>query len=131
MIEAIGWLERLAGRLPELGDDGKALAAAVERWLGPHGANCNRPPAGRGPGFLAPSEEREHPATASDLLPGAPALRQATILNLVMKRYAASRWARIDRYRTTAPSSYAGKDLLVFRVLHANNGKVPSPGTIR
>jgi hypothetical protein len=64
---------------------------------------------------------------ADRLAGGLPTLRQAAIVRAALVRYAASRWLQVDRFRHAAPE----RDALLFRVLHAGAGRVPSIGHLR
>jgi hypothetical protein len=67
---------------------------------------------------------------AASLAPAAPTAYQARVTRQKLLRYAATRWARVDRFRQWPPA-HSGDDAFAFAVLFASGGEVPSERTIR
>jgi hypothetical protein len=67
-----------------------------------------------------------------ELYAGPPAVaRRAAKIERTLSRYEASRWRRRDRHLAAVPAEYSAIDRLMFTVLRAGGGRVPSFRTLR
>jgi len=112
-LHAARRLARLAGRLPaELGDDGEWLSQAFGRFLDPFGCrsledSLDLPRNWRAAALRCFRDQAlvEIAAYFQTLS----RLRQAEEVHRLLRRYAATRWRRIDRSRGAMPAAYIGR----------------------
>jgi hypothetical protein len=132
--EPLDRLRRLLPRLPALGAEGDWLAAALARWLEPgpsvsFEACIGVAATGRAAHWRAVRDEALI-GIAEFVAPGGSMLHQAVTTRSALVRYAAGRWARLDRHRPRPPA-YHGLDRLLYAALHATGGRILSAATLR
>jgi hypothetical protein len=129
-------LHRLVGRLPELGEDGRWLAGALETFLDPHAVGLSLEQAA-GISIGAGGEhwrsamrralrDQALRELAHRFFAGLSTARQAAAAHRALRRYESTRWRRVDRYRAEMPQAYIGTaDECLFMALRHGRGRVP------
>ena len=111
-------LTRLAAKLSAgvpCGEDGQLLSRMLTGWL----VATSRP---------TPLEMRDRllQQLAQRLAPGVETSVQADCVRAAVRRYV-DRWNRVDRYRQSAPASYAGTEhALLFECFREVDGRMPT-----